>query len=277
MELQELYQKIGLQKEIVEQLIQIEKEFDLVQVEKFLDGMLQEETAEKSYTDLSHYLQEDKGNMKMLYCQLECARRTYERYQKLQIPENIYIDTMKCFTRFAEECNKKNGAYFFDRGWWTYRQISMRLFRIGVLEYELLKKEGIKRISIHIPSDAELKKAQVDVSFREAKSFLHQFYPAYETVVFFCESWLLSPILEKLLSKESNILSFQQRFEITKVYPEPKDFLEWLFQCSDAVTYGEQAIVYEQLPENTSLQRKAKQWLLQGGTIGVAYGELKES
>lgn len=277
MELQELYQKIVLQKEIVEQLVQIEKEFDLVLVEKFLDGMLQEETAEKSYTDLSHYLQEDKGNRKMLYCQLECARRTYERYQKLQIPENIYIDTMKCFTRFAEECNKKNGAYFFDRGWWTYRQISMRLFRIGVLEYELLNKDGVKRISIHIPSDAPFGKAQVDASLQEVKTFLHQFYPTYETSVFFCESWLLSPVLKDLLSKESNILSFQQRFQITKVYPEPKDYLEWLFQCSDGVIYGKEATVYEQLPENTSLQRKAKQWLLQGGTIGVAYGELKES
>ena len=36
---------------------------------------------------------------------------------------------MKCFTRFAKECKKKNGAYFFDRGWWTYRQISMKLLK----------------------------------------------------------------------------------------------------------------------------------------------------
>lgn len=272
MELKELYEKIELQPEMVEQLLQIEKEFDFTKVDNLLQKMLQADTTEQAYTELSNVLKEDKGNMKMLYCQLECARRTYEMYQTLQISEKIYVDTMKCFTRFAKECKKKNGAYFFDRSWWTYRQISMRLFRIGALEYELCKKEGI---SVHIPSDADFRKEQVDASFQEAKEFFHQFYKEYENAEFFCESWLLSPYLEQLLPKESNILNFQKRFEITKVYEEPKDFLEWLFQCSNNIAYGEENVIYEQLPEDTSLQRKAKQWLLQGGKIGVAYGVVK--
>ncbi len=275
MELRELYEKIELQPEMVEQLVQIEKEFDFTKVDKLLQKMLQADTTEQAYTELADCLKEDKGNMKMLYCQLECARRTYETYQELQISEKIYIDTMKCFTRFAKECKKKNGAYFFDRSWWTYRQISMQLFRIGVLEYELCKKEGIKRISVHIPSDADFRKEQVEASFLKAKEFLRKFYKEYENVEFFCESWLLSPYLEQLLPKESNILNFQKRFEITKVYEEPKDFLEWLFQCSNNVVYGEENVIYEQLPEDTSLQRKAKQWLLQGRKIGVAYGVVK--
>lgn len=266
MELRDLYQKIELPLEMVEKLIQLEKEISFTDVDEFLKEMVQQETAEKAYKELTDYLKEDNGSMKMLYCQLECARRTYEIYKKLQISEEIYIDTMKCFTRFAKECKKRNGTYFFDRGWWTYRQISMKLFRIGALEYELCK-EGI---SIHIPSDAELKKVQVDESLKEAKEFLHQFYPSYDNVVFYCESWLLSPVLENLLSAQSNILNFQKRFELTKVYSEPKDFLEWLFQCPENTAY-------EQLPENTSLQRSAKRWVLEGKTIGVAYGVLKES
>ena len=141
MDLRELYEKIELPLEMVEQLVQIEKEVSLTDVESLLQEMIQQETAEKAYNELSAYLKEDKGNMKMLYCQLECARRTYENYKQLQISDKIYIDTMKCFSRFANECKKRNGAYFFDRGWWTYRQISMKLFRIGALEYELCQKE----------------------------------------------------------------------------------------------------------------------------------------
>ncbi len=267
MDLRELYEKIELPLEMVEQLVQIEKDFSLVEVEKFLQEMLQRETAERAYNELSEYLKEDKGNMKMLYCQLECARRTYENYKELQISEKIYIDTMKCFTRFAKECKKKNGAYFFDRGWWTYRQISMKLFRIGALEYELCQKEQGLMISMHIPSDTIFGTLQVDNSLKEAKEFLHQFYPLYDNAIFYCDSWLLSPALKSLLSEDSNILNFQKRFQITKVYEEANDFLEWLFQCPEDVAY-------EQLPEHTSLQRKAKQWVLDGKKIGVAYGTL---
>ncbi len=268
MDLRELYEKIELPLEMVEQLVQIEKEVSLTDVEPLLQEMLQKETAEKAYNKLSVYLKEDKGNMKMLYCQLECARRTYEKYKELQISDKIYIDTMKCFTRFANECKKRNGAYFFDRGWWTYRQISMKLFRIGALEYELCQKEKELMISMHIPSDGAFGKIQVDNSLKEAKKFLHQFYPLYDNAIFYCDSWLLSPALESLLSEESNILNFQKRFQITKVYEEANDFLEWLFQSPEDVAY-------EQLPEHTSLQRKAKQWVLDGKKIGVAYGILK--
>lgn len=267
MELRELYEKIELPLEMVEQLVQIEKEFSLMEVEQFLQEMVQLETAEKAYNELVVYLKEDQGNMKMLYCQLECARRIYEKYKQLQISDKIYIDTMKCFTRFANECKKRNGAYFFDRGWWTYRQISMKLFRVGVLEYELCQKEKELMISMHIPSDSIFGKVQVDNSLKEAKEFLHQFYPLYDNAIFYCDSWLLSPALESLLSEESNILNFQKRFQITNVYEEANDFLEWLFQSPENVAY-------EQLPEHTSLQRKAKQWVLAGKKIGVAYGIL---
>ena len=75
--------------------------------------------------------------------------------------------------------------------------------------------------------------------------------------------------MTSLLPETSNILKFQQRFELSKVELEPKDFLEWLFQCPEDVAY-------ENLPEHTSLQRKAKQWVLDGKSIGVAYGVLKE-
>ena len=267
MDLLELYKKIELPLEMVEQLVQIEKEFSLIDVEQFLQEMVQQETAEKAYNELLAYLKEDKGSMRMLYCQLECARRTYEKYKQLQISEKIYIDTMKCFARFANECKERNGAYFFDRGWWTYRQISMKLFRIGALEYELCQKEGKFMISMHIPSDAIFRTVQVDNSLKEAKEFLHKFYPLYDNVVFFCHSWLLSPALKHLLSEESNILNFQKRFQITKVDEEANDFLEWLFQSPEDV-------MYEQLREHTSLQRKAKKWLLDGKKIGVAYGVL---
>ena len=57
---------------------------------------------------------------------------------------------------------------YFDRGWWAYRQTSMQIFRLGVLEYEFDRLEGESVIALHIPSDARLTAEAVDRSLEQA-------------------------------------------------------------------------------------------------------------
>lgn len=156
-------------------------------------------------------------------------------------------------------------AAFFDRGWWTYRQISMSLFRIGALEYEFSEEEGEKAIALHIPSDADLSAEAVDRSMQEADTFFRTCYPDYAYDRYTCESWLLSPVLRQLLPEQSHIVSFQKRFTIKSVDREENEYIEWLFQVPVDTAY-------EQLPVRTSLQRKVRKLLLDGGTVGSAYG-----
>ena len=73
--------------------------------------------------------------------------------------------------------------------------------------------------------------------------------------------------LKKLLRKDSNILYFQDNFEIVKVEEESNAFLEWIYLRND--------IDYDKLPELTSLQRNVKKYLLEGGKIGWTLGRLK--
>ena len=265
MELQELYHLIDLQPEIVQKLEMTGSKMDLSQIDPYLVQMLTMETAESAYSYLSTLFQEDSDNLKMLYCQMECARRIFEKYQEKNIPETIFRDTMKCFTRFVDECDQKNGRMFFDRGWWTYRQISMDLFRIGELEYQFQKHEGENVIDLHIPSDADLSAAAVNDSFKQADHFFREYYSDYQYEKYTCNSWLMSPALKPLLSENSKILSFQKRFTVIQENKEDKDFIEWLFQVPVNTDY-------EKLPTKTSLQRKAKELLLDGGTIGSAFG-----
>ncbi len=136
---EKLYKLIQLQPEIVKKLEVIGSQIDFDKIDHDLNQILDSDSAKQAYDCLELMLKGDTDHLKMLYCQLECACRIYERYVKKNIPETIYIDTMKCFTRFIEECKKKTGRMFFDRGWWTYRQISMNLFRIGALEYQFKK------------------------------------------------------------------------------------------------------------------------------------------
>lgn len=268
MELQELYQMIRLQAEMAGRLRPVGEEIDMEEAEPYLVRMLDQETASEAYRELDALLTEDDGHMKMLYCQLECARRTWDRYRQKGIPEAVYTDTMKCFTRFLAECGKKNGCMFFDRGWWTYRQVSMSLFRIGTLEYEFERYEEEKVIAVHIPSDADLSKDAVDRSLEAAGSFFHTYYPEYGYDKYTCDSWLLSPVLRKALPGQSNIVSFQDRFTITQTDRKSEDYIEWLFRVPAGTAYSE-------LPEDTSLQRRIKVLLLEGETVGSAYGIMR--
>lgn len=265
MDLYELYDLIDLQTEMIQKLKLVGEKIDLKQIDFYLKQLMDRETAVESYRHLKTLLEEDKDNMKMLYCQLECARQVFDQYQKKHIKDTIYRDTMKCFSRFIEECKKKNGRMFFDRDWWTYRQISMSLFRIGELEYEFQKYEDENVIAIHIPSDANLSKGAVNASMKQAEIFFQTYYHDYKYEKYSCDSWLLSPRLKPLLSKKSNILSFQNRFHIVRENNEDKGYIEWLFQVPIDTNY-------KNLPAKTDLQKKVKEILLNGGNIGSAYG-----
>ena len=208
----------------------------------------------------------------MLYCHLESARRVYEKYRSKGISKRIFINTMKCFPRFMGECQVRNGSRYFERDFWTYRQTSMRLFRIGALEYEMVKEpaDGTLSIHLHIPSDADLSESSVDTSLREAEEFFRRYYPVYGGAEYVCGSWLLSPALGKLLPEGSHILAFQRRFVIDRVNEEERSCMRWLFQSPEDAPVSD-------LPERTRLQRAAKAYLLDGGKIGSGRGRLRKS
>ena len=79
-------------------------------------------------------------------------------------------------------------------------------------------------------------------------------------------SRLLSPALEALLPPQSKILQFQHCFRLDRWNREDLGFLTWV--------YGREETDYSKLPENTTLQRNMKAYLLRGGQVGTARGLL---
>lgn len=268
MNAKELYRLIGIPEEVVAKLDSCAESLQVKRVEPFLVGMMERRSAADSYHALKDFLQGDEDGFQMLFCQLECVRRIHETYRERQIPEAIFVETMKCFQRFLRETGERTGRIYFDRGWWTYRQTSMRMFRLGELEYEPYESEEGKSIRIHIPSDASILPARVDDSLRQAREFMRRYEPAYADVKYACSSWLLSPVLEELLPEQSNIRAFQRRFAIERVDAEDREYMQWLFQAAEDAEPSN-------LPERTRLQSAAKQRILQGENIGSAYGVLK--
>jgi len=191
-----------------------------------------------------------------------------KEYRRRGIQEKIFFDTMGCFSRFVREYKESYGAYGFDRDWWTGRQLSLSLVRLGELEYEFSRLKGEKAISVHIPSDADLSPERVSLSLSESDWFMERYFPEYFCKEYFCESWLLSPALKTLLPPISNIVRFAERFKLIETNENATDYIQWV--------YKKPGLSAECFPENTSLQRNIKRYVLSGGKIGEATGVLKK-
>lgn len=267
MDINTLCNKIELQPLVKERVLSFIDEFDFQTVDEIQKGYFTYSNMKEALGKTRALLGEDEDGIKILTCMLRSALDTYEEYHKKGISDDVYYATMRCFTRFIDETNKMIGHLSFDRYWWTARQIGCHLFRIGELEYEIKPTDKETVISIHIPSDASFSPISVDESMQAAREFFAKYYPELSNAKYCCQSWLLDNQLKGMLGNNSNILNFQNRFEIIDEGEEDTEFIEWLFNTK--------SLDYATLPENTSLQINMKKHLLAGGVIKNSYGIIK--
>ena len=262
-----LCEKIKLQSKIKSRVIEFANDFDFSSVAKQLMLFSDYEKMSEALSELQAILGADEDNIKILACMLKASADVYEVYKGKGISDEIYFATMKCYTRFIDETYRMTGKLYFDRYWWTTRQAGCHLFRIGELEYEMKHIDGDIVIGIHIPSDVDFSPSAIDVSLARARQFFATNYPELSNAEYRCHSWLLDSQLKGMLNESSNILNYQNRFEIFDEGEVGTDFIEWL--------YNTKTTDYAILPEDTSLQRNMKKHLLSGGVIRNAYGRLK--
>jgi len=214
--------------------------------------------------ELKTRIGEDPDHLRLLWEELRIARLRWPLWLRAGLPESVFRDTMAFATRYLNDGLKANGRYGFNAGWWFPRQLAMELFRLGSLEFELMPHEEGKRVYLHIPSDASLAPEAVDDSLSRFRAFAQEFYPSWTQAPMYCDSWLLSPVLGDLLPPSSRILGFQRRFRILSVDKENSGAISWVYPGHREPS--------DQLPENTSLQRRMKPFLLAGGKPGWAEG-----
>ena len=262
--MEQLCRQINMPEEVTQKILEIHRSLEVFPC---LYLLMQEETWQEGLEHLKNVLGDDPGGFKRLCCMLRCALRTRELYDRLGIPQTIYTDTMAAFSRFVREHRESFGSYGFNRGFWTTRQVSGTLFRIGQLEYELTTHQGDPIVSLHIPTDVDLRPVVLNPSIREGLAEFYRLFPAYEGTPVYCHSWLLSPQLKTFLPENSNILHFQSLFDLDPEGTPGKDVLLWVFKNP--------RLPQEDYPENTSLQRKLKQFFLDGGQFLEGTGYLR--
>ena len=209
--MEQICRKINMPEEVTGKLLEIHRTLDMFPC---LELLMREETWSKGLEQLKEALGEDPGGFRRLCCMLRCALRAREDYDRLGISEKIYLDTMGAFSRFVREHKESYGSYGFDRGSWTPRQVSCKLLRIGQLEYELTTLDGEPVVSLHIPTDVDLRPEILRPSIRKGLAEFYCLFPEYNEKRVYCHSWLLSPQLKEFLPETSNILRFQELFDI---------------------------------------------------------------
>ena len=269
MNISALCDKIELQPCVKKRVLSFVENFDFQMVDKFQKDYYEYNKMKEARLRVRAFLGEDADGIKILSCMLKACVDSYGVYQAMGIPDDIYFSTMRCFTRFINETYKMTGELCFDRYWWTSRQVGCHLFRIGELEYEIKPLDNNIIIDMHIPSDANFSPLLVEKSLTDAQMFFEKYFPALRDAEYHCHSWLLDGQLKSMLNNNSNIINFQNRFEILNKGEIDTEFIEWLFNTKSTD--------YTILPEKTSLQRNVKKHLLTGGLIRTPYGRINKS
>lgn len=134
--------------EIIELPAEVRKE--LPETERAMTGEIREQIVllteesqwETTWKQLKELLAPDEKGFKMLCCMLLAASFSYEKYSAQGISDEIFTDTMKCFTRFVKEYKESYGDYGFDRDFWTGRQLSLRLFGLANSSLKSMRKRA---------------------------------------------------------------------------------------------------------------------------------------
>ncbi|MFC5405282.1 acyltransferase domain-containing protein [Cohnella soli] len=206
-----------------------------------------------------------------LYLFVRFAVDAYEQYRLKGIDDRVYFDTFYDIQIWCMNCKRDYGEYGLEEYMWLQEHVQLRLFALGRLQFQPcaidreVELDGMKIhqnqlvLNVHIPAGEPLTLPSIEDAFARARAFFRGITP-----VFMCNSWMLSPRLSEVLPPESNILRFQKLFHIDKVDPDSRDAERFIFHVikSDVSEYAEQ----------TSLQRKAKAYLLTGDKLGFGFG-----
>lgn len=202
-----------------------------------------------------------------------------KRYEDQGIPLEVLYDTLQDIVIWTNIWSSIKGELYLGEIDWLKRHLSMRLFKLGRLQFcmgglehdvptrELHKGDSI--LEIHIDSSAPLNSNACTESIIMAKAFFAAHFPAYHYRCFTCHSWILDQSLAEVLPQDSNLLHFQNRFDVLS--SEPSDaILKYLFAWN-TTRYN-----LNRFHPSSSFSKKVQYEVLSGKQFNEAFGILKE-
>ena len=179
--------------------------------------------------------------------------KTEEIYNILYNDKTFKIDTL---------WKRQNMVEFFGEQYNPF--VTSVLVLLG---YKLHEKNMINKNYSNIQEEL-YKKRVTEALVKESKLEIEKYFDLKDPE-YHCDSWLLSNQINDIIDSNSNIAKFYNLFEVQDGPDAQKDILNFVFnmqECDD----------YNNLLEDTSLQRLLKKQLLENKSIKIGWGKLKK-
>ncbi len=127
---------------------------------------------------------------------------------------------------------------------------------LPLVEWDCVLKKGDMVLGMHIPAGGNMTPEQCGESMRQARDFFRRHYPAKKPAAIVCTSWMISPLLEKILPPTANLVQYLRELYLFPIGSGGTDSLGFIFfqEKFDAAT----------APRQTSLQRAVLGYLQAG-------------
>lgn len=192
------------------------------------------------------------------------------------VPEEVSRRTLADLGRHMAVHRRRRGTGGLLFPWWMALHFHGELFQLGRLQYQRARLgqrtgravaaaggglgPGDPCLSLHIPDfSGPLSPAACERSLALARAFFAEHYPDERHEIAVCHSWLLDPQLRLRLPADSNIVRFQDRFELAYQETTPDDGVPIGF------VFGDPELPVEELPRRSSVERAVVDHLRDGG------------
>ena len=231
-------------------------------------------------TPISQKYSIDENILQFVFLLLS-AETMAKRYTKQGIPDSVFFETIKDLKYKFQECVECKGYYGTFVPHWFEGFYRLERFGLGRFQYEhtdidkeiitpsgIKIKKGTKVLFLHIPSSGVPLSDEVRIeSYKKAYEFYKDTpFVKNGRIIFVCHSWLLYEKHREFLPENSNILKFMNDFYIYDGYiSDTKEDLWRIFGKYENAPVND-------LPEDTSLKRAYKKWLVEGNEVGGGVG-----
>ena len=130
-------------------------------------------------------------------------------------------------------------------------------YPISLSGYNKVLEKGDYVLSVHIPSHEAFTPEVFNKSFEDAREFFKKCFPDYDFKAFWCISWMLEKRLKHIMQKDTNITRFADKFVGYPIKTDAKLVYPFVFKAPASTKP-------EELPENSSMQKKIKEYLVAG-------------
>lgn len=200
--------------------------------------------------------------------------RAYHRERG--VPEDVSRRTLADLGRHVAVHHRRLGTPGLLFPWWIALHFHGELFQLGRLQFQrarlgqrtgravaaagLGQGPGDPCLSLHITDfRGPLSASACDRSLALAGDFFARHYPDERYEIAECHSWLLDTQLKRYLPTDSNIVRFQDRFELVYENKTPDDGVPVGF------VFGDPELPPEKLPRRNSVERAVGDHLRAGG------------